>query len=252
MKKVTKLALIEIGVVPNRENLLSLSGEQLVRFNEIMQRSRGVKVEDNFSINNTNDKDLLKFNTIKDWDYACWKNQQIINNTEYEYKDLFVNGVWIKAIEQTFSGDKELVYGSMSSVLSYVSTTVFENLEAMVDKKYPFIYIQKYGSTNLQDTEKRVCGKEKEREKAEKALEKMWPDIITMSKLKVMELSEYTFRKKIESGNDCFDLFLFGGIEAAAKSSFKTFFKDFSEKQQPFGVLDNIIEEITSKFVKKL
>lgn len=252
MKKITKLALIEMGVVPTKDNLFALSGEQLIRFNEIMQRNRGIKISDNFSINNTNDKDLLKFNTIKDWDMACWNYQQEQNNTSYEYKDIFVNGTWFKAIEQTFSGDKELVYGSMSSVLSQVSVSVYEALEAILDKKIPVIHVQKYGSTNVLETEKRACGKEKEREKAEKALDKMWQDILTMSKLKIMHLSEYTFRKKIESGNDSFDLFLFGGVEAIEKSSFKTFFKDFSEKQQPYGVIDNIIEDIVAKFANKI
>jgi hypothetical protein len=252
MKKATKLALISVGAEPTKAGFASLSGEQLTHFHELMQTSRGMKIEDNFSIRGIDDKELLKYNSIKDWDYSMWHNQQEITGLKDEYKDLYVMGTYFKAIEQSSNGEKELIYGYLSSVLSYVSTSVFEALEAKLDKKYPFIYVQKYGSTDVHDNEKRVCGKEKERAAAETALNKMWADILMITKIRTLDLVDYTFRKRIEKDGDVLDLFLLGGIPAAEESSFKTFFRDFSEKQQPFAVLDNIVEDIVAKFSKKI
>ena len=156
------------------------------------------------------------------------------------------------------------MYGQLESARIYVSLNAYEKLEDYIDSIYPTIYIRKYGTKMFEPTENkklykmtdfelRSAGNEERRLQMTKKLQELYPEIEDMAIKLLKPYKGYTFRKYSKTPRyEMLDLFIIGGFEAAENISFKTFFLDFVERQQPVEYLDKLVEVIYRKFKKKL
>lgn len=235
-------------------------------FNSYRQKIKYKKKYDYFCITELGkNKSIFKFNNLLEWDKENYVFQKE-NQTEVRdnYDCLYMSGDWFRALELNDFGKRNLVYGIIISVNSYLTEIVYDKLADYIDKKYPSIICRPYGVplfenipnskySKMNDSETRANGKEKELEKLKLKLRGFWREIENQVLLEVKSLEGCTFRKVTEGSiYDKSDYFIFGGIEAAKNTNPKTFFKDFYDKLQPIEILDQIANKVYSKFKKNL
>jgi len=209
-------------------------------------------------------RSIFKYKNLVSWDKRAWtfqkKHGTVVQDT---YESLYMPGDWFRIIERNEFKKKNLVYGQIESARMYILDQVTTALDNHLDKKIPFIFVTPYGEdlfTPLDDgsdlltmnsPDKRSAGREKEREALEKDLRDIYPTIEKDVLDALKPLSSFTFRKR-DDRFDGLDLFIFGGLAAAKGTSFKTFLKDFVEKEQPIEILDPLIARLTKKYKKKI
>ena len=249
-----------------KKNFDKLSEKEKYKFNAIRQKLKGKKKYDYFEITEPgHSKDIFKFDNLKEWDFLNYEFQKkhgtLLRDT---YDTLYMPGDWFRALELDSFGKRNLTYGQLESARSYILSSVIDKLQEVIDSIYPVIYIIPYGEKTFKPTkdkkaytmtelETRSCGNEKVRDalmtKLISLTEKIEEDII--KRLKPYE--GYTFRKYSEGPrHKMLDIFIIGGFEAAENISFKTFFKDFVERQQPVEYLDKIIDRIFKNYKREL
>lgn len=268
MKKKYRDSLIKMNIVPTQQNLDKLTKKQLYKFNEINQKKYGKEEFDYLTLNEpgSDTKSAFDFNTLKDLDFDDWEFQKAHNTTVSEsYDRLYMPGVWFRALEKSsISGKRKLTYGQLESARSYCYGKVVEKLEKKLDKLIPFMFSKQYGESLFSDAdergystlnigEKRCGGKEKERKELENKL-RSFHNLIEIDILKMLEPYDgYTFRQVSDKPIfDHLDYFIIGGFTAAGQISFKTFFKNFYDLEQPIEILDNLIKVVCKKYKKEL
>lgn len=262
MKKIYIDSLIKMNIIPTQQNLDKLTIKQLYMFNELNQKKIGQEQYDYLTLNefSADTKKVFEFNTLKDWDFDDWEFQKAHETTVSEsYDRLYMPGIWFRALEKSYiSGKRQLTYGQLESARSYCYRKVIEKLENKLNKKIPFMFSKSYGESlfsnnNLNQYEKRCGGKEVERKILEDKLRSLnhliEEDILLMLK----PYEGYAFREVSDRPiYDHLDYFIIGGFTAAEKISFKTFFKDFYDLEQPIEILKNLIKDVYKKYKKDI
>jgi len=234
-------------------------------------------------------KTIFDFKTLYEWDKDWWKFQKkslISNdiNKSYKYKswykqnfkkykNIYADGEWFRWIEKKdFGKDKnEMIYGSISGLYGYIIREISEFIDKEIDKIYPNFLYKPYNEktfkkikgskySTMYDFQTRAAGKEKELEKLKENYRNNFYKIEKEIENRIKPFSEYTFtnitydygKEKVENH---MKHMIIGGISAAKKIRFKHFLKDFYEKEQPYGVVENIIKnlkkEIKNKYLKE-
>lgn len=269
MKKEQIMILKKIGLKPSKKNLEKLDGENLYKYNTLMQKLKGKKEFDYFSIieYGISSEDIFeKYKNIKEWDlenYLFQKEHETMVRDEYD--SLYLSATLFRAIEkQEFSDNKELIYGNLESARSYIFEKIYRKLEKEIQNKYPYIYVQSYKEPTFKkikgkklyemaDTELRAGGKEKELSDIKKRLRELYNNIEDDIVFELNKFSGYTFKKYGKGSRfDRLDTFIVGGFEAAENISFKTFFNDFYLRLQPIELLKKPTKKILKKYKKIL
>jgi len=269
MKKVYKNALKKIGLKQTKKVLNNLSDKDQYVFNKIVLKKKGKKEYDYFYLTEPGsvNKDIFKEKSLLTWDKKSWKFQVKHGLKENSYYRLYMIGDWFRALElkSITKNKRTLIYGQIESVQSYVLQEVITKVEDFIDKKYPYLYVRPYGVpmfekikdkkglSRMADADKRCGGFEVERTNMNRHFFKLIQEIKPFIDEETKHLGNYTFRKYSDKSlYDHLDFFLFGGKEAARTTSFKTFFKDFVDKQQPVELLNPIIKKVYKKLIKEL
>lgn len=217
---------------------------------------------------------IFKYKNLLEWDKKWWKFQKKhLGNTPTDskwyqinfasYNDLYLQGEWFRWMEQEeYQKKPHMVYGHLEGLRSYVSIKISEKIEDEIEKLYPHNYYREYKEPMFKKAKKsklytmnemkiRAGGKEEELEKLKKSNRENFPYIEEIVLEKIKPYSGYTFTKWYfpdykpkEKIYDGMKFMIIGGKKAAKNISFKSFLKDFHELSQPFGLVDNLIEEI--------
>lgn len=256
MEKLFKKAL-KNAKLPLNTNVEELKGRDLFNFNKEYQLLIGNEEYDYLTINCFLDKEtFFKSNTLKDFDYDDWKYQKEHGTlVRDEYDSLYLPGLFFRAMPFNMFNKRDLLYGQLESAQSYVTKNVIEKLENKLSKIYPFLYVTEYGKSIFNDeyTEKRAGGFEKERSIIEEKIRNRERDIQSFVILELEKYSDYTFIDYSDKPKtDHLDIYIIGGFKAAEQINPKSFFKDFTKKQQPVELLEKEIKKIYKIFKKEI
>jgi hypothetical protein len=252
-----------------KKNFDKLSPKERYRFNTIRQKIVGKKEFDYFEITEPGHGKKIFKKTVKEWDYKEYSYQKKHGTwVRDKYDELYIPGLWFRAIEKQEIGKTSLLYGMLESARSYLLTKIHEDLADIIDRKYPNIHIRPYGQKMFQkvkensickncsemtDYEIRSAGNEKILKEKKHLLMNLSRDIENDCIKLLKPYRGMTFRKYSEGKpEDQLDLFIIGGFSAAENIEFKTFFKDFVEKQQPIEYLDKIARKLIIEYKKRL
>ena len=248
------------------KNFDDLSEKEKYKFNTIRQKKIGKKEYDYFEITEPGGEDkIFKYKNLKEWDKENYEFQKKHKTMVREnYDELYMPGDWFRALELNDFGKRELTYGQLESARSYVTLNAYEKLSDYIEYLYPSIHVRKYGTkmfeptedkkySQLTDFEIRSAENEEKRKLIEKKLREFSNNIEETAISLLKPYKKYTFRKySNKPRHDMLDKFIIGGFEAAENISFKTFFHNFVENQQPVEYLDKLIEIIYRKYKRKL
>lgn len=256
MDKDKKKILKKMNLDQTQEVLNSLQGKELDTFNFHYQKIKGKEEYDYISINNFSKENAVeKFKTILDLDKDDWAFQKehltIVRDT---YDSLYLPGIWFRAVPFNFIGRRELLYGQLESARSYMLRKIHELITKKIDKKYPSIYIHEYSKSFMtSEAQIRACGFEKERHLLLSSLNKINDELENELIEVLKEFDKYTFKKESKDPiMNGLTIYIFGGIKSAETTRLKSFFKDFTDKEQPVKVLDKIIKKLSKKYFKKI
>jgi hypothetical protein len=264
LTKDIKKILISMKKKPTKKSIDNLTEEELYIYNEHKLKYYGdlynLKKYDYFSFNEPGSEKtkIKKFKNLKEWDIKEWKFQKKYNPDLFkEYNKLYMIGSWFRIYSKRlyFLKKKELIYGQLESATSFITNEVTEKLNDYLNKTIPNEYYTPFNKTmfekknkddkfyTMSDSILRAGGKEKEYLYFRKLINECYYDI---EKEVLNELKNYegcTFRKLSDKKIDL-DFFLIGGITAAENITFKNFMFKFHEYEQPFGIIENIIEKM--------
>jgi hypothetical protein len=238
---------------------------KLDEINYKRQKRIGKKEFDYFTIHDHFDNGWDIFSmTVKDWDFKDWQYQKDHETTVQEtYENLYMPGIWFRAIELNDFNKRILIYGQLMSAQLFCENMINEKLGKRIDELIPVIYVRTYGKgifsietddegvSSLNIGEKRCGGRESESNELYKKLRAFQTEIIKDIQLKLKPYENFTFRIKGE-GFDTIEYFLFAGIKAAEEVRYEKFFNDFYEKLQPGELLENLCAEIVNKYFETL
>jgi len=263
-EKIVQKAMKELGI--NKKKSDNLSEEEWYKVNDfLLKKKKDLKKHDYFILNDYGvNENIFSFKNIKDWDYDNWVFQKEAGTLVRDnYDQLYMTDTWFRARpKEELRNKREFIYGNLVSARGYILDKVYEKLEESIERKYPCIYVRKYGTPMFQkiknskystfsETEKRCAGKEKERSDLDKKLISIYKNIEDTIIQNLKPYEGYTFKETPDKQYDMYN-YIIGGFEAAENISFKTFFKDFQEKEQPVQVLKNIAENVYRKYKKIL
>lgn len=218
---------------------------------------------------------IFDYETIYDWDKKQWKHhkdsidekslkatfqKKWYKQNFTKYRNLYMLGDFFRWIEESsFGGSKrELVYGELEGLYNYIKTEVDNKLEDLINKKYPNMMYDEYRkpafSSGVFTYEIRAAGKEKKLKKLN--MKKLKKTYLIEKKIeeKIKKLDGYTFVKDIYGyGEDDGKIYerrrclIVGGIKAAKKIGFDSFLDDFYALQQPYEVIEIVVEQIVKE-----
>jgi len=199
----------------------------------------GKKEYDYFEILNSR-KDIFKFKNLKEWDEDEYIYQKSVKTMVREkYDSLYIPPTFFRAIK-----DNKIYYGILKSAREYLLEETITMLMNKVDKKYPLEErsIDDILSNLGNNEEPKAFGKEKEREELRKNIMKNYLNIEEEIVENIDSLSDKTF--KIVGGEfmEGINTYIVGGFKAAESINFKTFFKDFENKEESFNLLTEKLE----------
>jgi hypothetical protein len=166
-------------------------------------------------------------------------------------------GDWIRWIE-----GKQLYYGEIVSAHLYIKEKVEQDLNKLIARQIPHMFWNPFGEPKPKKIGKelytyslgeiRAAGREKELEEIEQ-----WARWFILNKLPLeitQALSQYsgmTFRHSKKSNKPWkgFDSLIIADAQAAEQVHIKTLLQDFREREQPIGILKNIISQINMNTV---
>lgn len=281
LTKQNKKILKKMGLKPKKKILNKLTEKQRYKYNTIRQKMEGKKKYDYIEITEPGsfNRPLHKYENIKEWDKRNFDFQEKWIKKEnkrrrkwqiekgkqpdpvYEkkgYENLYINGDWFRLLKKRKYGKRQLIYGMLESAYMHILVRVSEELGELIDKEIPSLIIdashekdEKTGLTKV-EFETRAAGREKElnelREKKRKLDEVLKVDVQNSIK----DIGGYTFIKEDSDKINGLDIYVIGGTDAAENMSFKTFVKDFEQREQPFKILDNKVEILVNKYSKLL
>ena len=234
-------------------------------------------------------ENIFNYKNILEWDNEWWNFQK--SHTDYknmktkyqkkwwkhnfsEYKNLYMNGDWFRWIEKKDWSSKEdkgyMIYGVLEGLHSHISLKISDLIDKRIDKEYPNMFYSNFREPmfkkiknskyfTMKKSSYRAGGFEKELKKLQTLKIENFYKIEEIISEKIKPYSSYTFTlweyhdyKNSEKIWDGVKLMLVGGFEAAENISFKTFLDDFYEKEQPYGIVENLIEEIYSDIEKNI
>lgn len=278
LKKYQKKILKKMGLKQDYKTYDNLSPKQINRYNWFRQKMKGKKKYDYMEITEPGSfkRPIHKYKNLMEWDkrnfdfQEKWRkkdhkkmrqnNPELPKYEKARYTDLYMRGDWFRLLEKQTYGKRKLVYGSLESANSYVFSAILDRLEEEVSKEIPILIVQKNRERDKKtglirvEIETRTGGRDKELAELNKRREEAQEDIFedVLEELKGME--NWTFKKEEEPDrkDELNYHYIIGGIEAAREISFRNFLKEFEKREQPIGILDNIIEKLFKEYRKKI
>jgi hypothetical protein len=232
---------------------------------------------------------IFDYKNLYEWDKKWWEFQKaslidVKNETKYkkwyevnykEYNTLYMQGEWFRWIEEEIccsETNETMYYGILEGLKSYIVTEITERIDKWINKKIPNQSYKPYQEDLFKETddgmyemakmEIRAGGKEKQLELLKEIYRENFPEIEEEIIIKIKPYENYTFSiikydefKKEETIENALKYIIIGGLEAAKNISFKSLLKDTYKLEQPYGIVENLIEriwkEVKKKYLKK-
>lgn len=220
-------------------------------------KKNAVKEFDYFFITDSiNSQNLFEL-TLKDVDYRDWLFQKECGTTVSKNYNLYLPGIFFKALKLNFSLKRELVFGSIISLSAFVLDKMENALNKKIDKKIPFIFDNNYGKSLFSKDNfftlpnKKSFGFEEERSK----LEKKCMSILYENKKLKKDINKLVKKYKnvtFEKTDNEITYFIVGGIHAAEQINFKSFFYAFYKLEESYIWLKKDIKKLIKKYKKQL
>ncbi len=220
-------------------------------------KKNAIKEFDYFLITDSIDSTNIFNLSLKEIDFKDYVFQKENKTLVPEKYNLYLPGIFFKALEIDMFLKRKIVYGSLISARAFIFNELEIALNKKIDKKIPFIFETKYGESffnknnYIKMPNKKCFGLENKRVKLDKKIrnllyfnKKLEKDIDKITK----KYENITFKKhKYET-----TYFIIGGVKAAENINLKSFFNDFYKLEESFIWLKKDIKKLIKKYKKQI